>query len=240
MYKHCDIESLVCDACEFAKHTRTSYPMSNRRSAAPFVTVHSDVWGPSRITSRAGYKWFVTFIDCYSGVTWVYLMQSKNEVFSCFKEFHKMVSTQFDTKVRVLRSDNGTEYMDGAFQNYLRENGIVHQTTCVNTPAQNGVAERKNRHLLEVARALLLARDVPKFHWGDAVLTAAYLINRMSLPSCDHKAPVELLLGEITFRVLPKVFGSVCFVHEHRRTIEKLDPRALKCIFIGYSATQKG
>ncbi|KAJ7946112.1 Retrovirus-related Pol polyprotein from transposon TNT 1-94 [Quillaja saponaria] len=177
LIKQCTMSNLTCDACEFAKHTRSSYPPQNIKSTSPFVLIHSDVWGPSRAVSVSGYRWFVTFIDCYSRTTWVYLMRTKNEVFQCFQMFHKLICTQFDAKVKVLRSDNGTEYSEGSFQKYLCDHGILHQTSCVNTPAQNGVAERKNRHLLEVARSLMFTMNVPKTYWGDAVLSAAYLIN---------------------------------------------------------------
>ncbi|KAJ7954402.1 Retrovirus-related Pol polyprotein from transposon TNT 1-94 [Quillaja saponaria] len=240
LLKHCTMNNLLCDACEFAKHKRASYPLLNNKSTTPFALIHSDVWGPSRVVSLSGYKWFVTFIDCFSRTTWVYLLRAKNEVFTCFQMFHKLVCTQFDGKVKILRSDNGTEYTEGNFQKYLRDHGIMHQTSCVDTSAQNGTAERKNRHLLEVARSLMFTMNVPKAYWGDAVLSAAYLINRMSLRTLDFNTPLDVLQGNCSFVVHPKVFGCVCFVHEHGKNISKLDHRALKCIFIGYSATQKG
>ncbi|KAJ7968090.1 Retrovirus-related Pol polyprotein from transposon TNT 1-94 [Quillaja saponaria] len=240
LLKHCTMNNLLCDACEFAKHKRASYLLLNNKSTTPFALIHSDVWGPSRVVSLSGYKWFVTFIDCFSRTTWVYLLRAKNEVFTCFQMFHKLVCTQFDGKVKILRSDNGTEYTEGDFQKYLRDHGIMHQTSCVDTSAQNGIAERKNRHLLEVARSLMFTMNVPKAYWGDAVLSAAYLINRMSLRTLDFNTPLDVLQGNCSFVVPPKVFGCVCFVHEHGKNISKLDHRALKCIFIGYSATQKG
>ena len=153
--KQCSRSQFLCEACELAKHKRSFYAPVNHRSDSPFMVIHSDVWGPSPVTSLSGYRWFVTFIDCYSRVTWVYLLKAKNEVFSCFKSFHQMVRTQFDANVKVLRSDNGTEYIDGTFRAYLNDYGILFQTSCVGTPQQNGVAERKNRHLAEVARSLL-------------------------------------------------------------------------------------
>jgi len=83
------------------------------------------------------------------------MMKNKNEVIRCFQDFHKMVSTQFGKKVHILRSDNGTEYINKEFAMYLSGKGMFHQTTCPGTPSQNGVVERKNRHLLEVARSLM-------------------------------------------------------------------------------------
>ena len=134
----------------------------------------------------------------------------------------------------------GTEYVNQEFEHFLVSNGIEHQTTCVNTPEQNGVAERKNRHLLEVARSLMFTMNAPKFLWGEAVKTATYLINRMPLRVLDNKSPAELLLNSNDFIVAPKVFGCVCFVYDYRNDVRKLDPRAVKCVFVGYSPTQKG
>jgi hypothetical protein len=168
-------------------------------------------------------------------------LKSKSEVFSCFKSFHAMVHTQFNMRIKILRSDNGTEYIDKSFRAFLDENGILFQTTCVDTPQQNGVAERKNRHLAEVARSLLFTMNVPKYLWGEAILTAAYLINRMPSSVLNFKTPLECLPSVFrTTTLLPRVFGCVCFVHAPHPSGGKLGPKAHKCVFIGYSPTQKG
>jgi GAG-pre-integrase domain len=98
LYSRCNKAKLVCDACEFAKHTRTMYPFFGNRSSFCFDIVHSDVWGPSRVASPSGSRWFVTFIDCHSQMTWLYLLKRNDEVLECFKGFHKMVETQFKKK----------------------------------------------------------------------------------------------------------------------------------------------
>ena len=100
-------------------------------------------------------------------------MKNKSDVFACFKDFHKGVQTQYGVVVKVLRSDNGTEYTNTVFREYLSSQGIQHQTTCPYTPEQNGVAERKNMHLLETARSMMISMNVPKYLWGQAILTAA-------------------------------------------------------------------
>jgi len=100
-------QRLVCDACEFGKHTRTSYVTRGLRSESPFMLVHSDVW-TSPVVSVSGVKYFVSFIDCYSRMTWLYLMKHKNEVLDCFKDFCAYVKNQFNTHVKIIRSDNGT------------------------------------------------------------------------------------------------------------------------------------
>jgi hypothetical protein len=234
-----DRSKLKCDACEYAKHTRTSYVSKGIRSISPFVLVHSDVW-TCPVVSISGAKYFVTFIDCYSRMTWIYLMRHKDEVFPCFKKFYALVQNQFNVQIQAIRTDNGTEYVNKIFGAFMSEQGILHQTSCPDTPQQNGVAERKNHHILEVARALMFTMNVPKFLWSEAVLTATYLINRTPLRVTGMKSPCELILKDNTFVVPPKLFGCTCFVRDHRSSVSKLDPRALKCIFLGYSSGQRG
>uniref|UniRef100_A0A2N9I636 Integrase catalytic domain-containing protein n=1 Tax=Fagus sylvatica TaxID=28930 RepID=A0A2N9I636_FAGSY len=235
-------EAQIC--CLLAKHHRTSFHPSFNKSSVPFSIIHSDVWGPSRVTNRSNTKWFVSFIDDCTRVSWVYLLKEKSEVISIFQSFHQMILTQFNTRVQVLRSDNGGEYFKKELSAYFHAYGIIHQTSCVDTPQQNGVAERKNRHLLEVARSLMFAMNVPKSFWGDAVLTAAYLINRMPSKVLQFQTPLQSLSKTHSLPTLlqipPKVFGCVCYVHIHKQHRSKLDPRAQKCIFLGYSTTQKG
>jgi transposase InsO family protein/uncharacterized membrane protein YgcG len=234
-----DKSKLCCDACEFAKHTRSSYVAKGIRSISPFVLIHSDV-RTCPVVSIGGMKYFVTFIDCHSRMTWVYLMRHKDEVFRCFKTFYALVETQFSVKIQALRSDNGTEYVNKDMGSFMSDKGILHQTSCPDTPPQNGVAERKIRHLLEVARALLFTMNVPKFMWSEAVMMATFLINRTPSRVTGMKSPCELIFTENKFPVPPKVFGCVCFVRDHRPSVNKLDPRAVKCIFIGYSSGQRG
>ncbi|KAL6328004.1 hypothetical protein AAG906_031348 [Vitis piasezkii] len=128
---------------------------------------------------------------------------------------------------------------------FLAQEGIVHLSSCVDTPQQNGIAERKNRHLLEVARSLMFSMNVPKLFWGQAVLTAAYLINRMPSRVLKFQTPCQILLKSFpTTRLIstvpPKIFGCSVFVHINQQHRSKLDPRSLKCIFLGYSSNQKG
>lgn len=121
------------------------------------------------------------------------------------------------------------------------QHGILHESSCVYTPAQNGVAERKNRHLLEVARALLFQMTVPKPFWADAVSTACFLINRMPCVVLGGNYPYSVLFPtKPLFPIDPKIFGSTCFVRDTQPSITKLDPKSLKCVFLGYSRIQKG
>ncbi|RVX14302.1 Retrovirus-related Pol polyprotein from transposon TNT 1-94 [Vitis vinifera] len=178
------------EICQFAKHTRTVYPQIPYKPSTVFSLVHSDVWGPSRIKNISGTRWFVTFVDDHTRVTWVFLMKEKSEVGHIFQTFNRMVQNQFNSKIQVLKSDNAKEYFTSSLSTYLQNHGIIHISSCVDTPQQNGVAERKNRHLLEVARCLMFSSNVPNYFWGEAILTATYLINQSPNPS--QFAPTEL------------------------------------------------
>ncbi|RVW98483.1 Retrovirus-related Pol polyprotein from transposon RE1 [Vitis vinifera] len=187
---------------------------------------------------QLGSRWFVTFVDDHTRVTWVFLMKKKSEVKEIFENFNNMVQTQFQAKIQVLRTDNAREYYHNILGSYLLENGIVHQSSCIDTPQKNGVAERKNRHLMEVARSLMIASNVPKQLWGEAVLTETYLINRMPSRILQFKTPCQILLAaypsaQIISSIPIKVFGCTAFVHIHKSQRSKLDPTATKCIFLG-------
>ncbi|RDX95883.1 hypothetical protein CR513_21525, partial [Mucuna pruriens] len=140
-----------------------------------FSIVHSDIWGPSRVTSF-GFNYFVTFIDEYSRCTWVYLMKERSELLSILM-FSKLVENQFGKTIKILRSDNAKEYFSSELNSYLSSKEILHQSTCPHTPQQNGIAKRKNKHLVETISTLLLSANVPTNHWGEVILIACFLIN---------------------------------------------------------------
>ena len=177
-------------------------------------------------------------------MTWVCLMKSKSEVNLLFQNFHKMVCSQYNAQVQVLRSDNGGEYLSFELKRYLEAHRTLHQTTCSDTPQQNGVAERKNRHLLEVVCASLIEAHMPLSFWGHALTSAAYLIKRVPSSTIDFWTPsqalIEAIVAPVGPNLPPHVFGCVAFVHLHKRQCNKLTPRALRCVFLGYAAYQKG
>ncbi len=122
----------------------------------------------------------------------VYPIKSKWDCFSCFCSFRNKVETQTGRKIRAIRSDGGGEYMSDQFKNFLEKNGIHHQQTCAYTPQQNGVAERMNRTLKDLIRAMLKHKNVPTEFWAEALVTAAYVRNRVtsrSLPKNTNTFP---------------------------------------------------
>ena len=151
------LSSLECKSCQLRKHTHVLFPKRlDPRIKSPFKLIHTEVWGPSRSTSTLGFRYFVTFINDYSQCTWLFLMKTRSELFSIFQKFHAKIRTQFNTSIRILRSDNANEYFSTSFSSFMSSHGILHQSSCAYTPQQNGVVECKNRHLVETAHTLLL------------------------------------------------------------------------------------
>ena len=136
--------------CKLGKSKSLSFSFPSSHAESCFDLIHSDVWGITPIISHAKYKYFVTFIDDYNKYIWIYFLHSKSEVFFVFQKFVAYVETQFSSRIKVLRSYSGGEYMSHEFQDFLQNKGIVSQCSCPYTPQQNGVVEHKNLQLLDV------------------------------------------------------------------------------------------
>jgi hypothetical protein len=238
------VSELKCPTCIVAKSHCTSYLPSLNKSIAPFALVHSDLWGPSPTSIVSGVRWFVIFVDDCTHMTWLYLMKNKDEVFSIFQSFHSMIHTQFSATLRVICSDNGGKFVNQRFRTYFDNHGLIHEMSCPQTPQQNGVAEQKNRHILETARALLHGNHVPTRFWPDAVSTTVHLLNRLPSKVLQFQTPLQVLASHVslntTLMLPPRVFGCVAYVHLHKNQRSKLDPCALRCLFLGYAVHQKG
>jgi len=154
-------EAIKCETCIRAKNHRVIFPPNNNRVNYAFSLVHSNVWGPAFNSHNNQFQYFVLFVDDFSCMTWVYFLKYKSEVLDKFYAFYQMIHTQFGKKIQVLRSNNGGEFVNKSMQEFLRENDLIHQTSCPNTPQENGLAERKNRKLLEMTRAMTFDAQVP-------------------------------------------------------------------------------
>ena len=117
--------------------------------------MHSDVCGPMHTPSMSGNRYFLTFIDDYSRMCWIYLLRSKADVFFVFKKFKAMVELQSGYSLKRLRTDRGGEFTSNEFNEFCSSLGMERQLTVAYTPQQNGVAERKNRTVVEMARCML-------------------------------------------------------------------------------------
>jgi Pol polyprotein/integrase-like protein/gag-pre-integrase-like protein len=152
-----------CTICPMAKQTRSNFPRHTIKTVEVFQLLHVDIWGPIKYESRIKCNSFITIVDDYSRYTWIFLIKNKSEFLSIFTQFYEHVFTQFNKKIKCIRSDNAKELASGETLSFFNSKGIISQTTCVNTPQQNGVVERKHRHLLEVARALHFQSKLPNW-----------------------------------------------------------------------------
>ena len=178
--------------------------------------------------------------DC-TRCTWVYLLKHKSKAQKNFIQFHAMVNTQFSHGIKQVRSDNGLEFTTtGPMFAFFSLNSITHQTSCVDTPQQNGIVECKHRPLLEVARALRFQANLLIKFWGECVLTAAYLINYTPTPKLSRKSPYEMLFSKPPSYSHLRVFGCLCYVHDKNRSKDKFASCSKPCIFIGYLMGKKG
>lgn len=163
---------ICCSSCKFcisAKMHKLPLNKHEIQSTSMLQIVHSDVWGPTPISSLFGYNYYVVFIDDFTHFTWFFLLKQKSEVFTVFKHFKNLVENQYSAKIKVLRSDNGGEYFNSQFQDFCSEHGILHQTSCPHTPSQNGVFERKHRHLVKTGLTLLYQFHLPLNYWSYAL-----------------------------------------------------------------------
>ncbi|GJS58260.1 putative RNA-directed DNA polymerase [Tanacetum coccineum] len=180
-----------CEICHKAKQTKEPFPISDHKTSNLGDLVHLDVWGHYKVRSRDGFKYFLTVVDDYTRAVWVFLMQSKTEVFDNISEFYNLIKNQFNKSIKIFRSDNGTEFVNKKFETFVKSNGIIHQTSNSYTLQQNGVAERKHRHLLNTTRALMVQGGLPLNMWPESVLTATYLINKLPTTVLSGKSPYE-------------------------------------------------
>lgn len=197
--------------------------------------MHCDLWGSYRTLSYCGASYFLTIVDDYSRAVWIYLLVDKSEAPRMFKMFLVHVERQFNKHVKMVRSDNGTEFT--CMKNFFLENGIIFQTSCVGTPQQNGRVERKHQHILNVGRALRFQGHLPIKFWGEYILTAGYLINRTPSSILKGKTPYEMLYGKPPTYHHLRTLGCLCFAHN--KTKDKFDSRSRRCVFLGYPCGKK-
>src|SRR6266480_600345 len=228
-----DFESFdTCEACLMGKMAKTPFTGYVERASDLLEIIHTDVCGPMSIPARGGFHYFITFTDDLSRYGYIYLMRQKSETFEKFKEFQNEVENHRNKKIKFLRSDRGGEYLSYEFSNHLRECGIVPQLTPPGTPQRNGVSERRNRTLLDMVRSMMSLTDLPLSFWGYALETAAFTLNRAPSKSVET-TPHELWFGKKPKLSFLKVWG--CDAYVKRLLPDKLEPKAEKCVFIGYS-----
>jgi transposase InsO family protein len=233
-----EIPNKICDGCLIGKQSRNAFNKSMpMRSSNVLEVVHSDVCGPFDENSLGGNRYFVTFVDEYSRKMWIYLLKAKDEVFDVFKNFKVLVENQSGKKLKILRTDGGGEYTSKNFELFCVNNGVEHEVIAPYTPQHNGLAERRNRTILDMARCMVKHRNLPKTFWGEAVSTAVHILNRSPTKKLNHKVPEEVWSGKKPSVSHFKVFGSLCHKHVPEAKRKKLDDRSEPMILVGYHVT---
>lgn len=238
-YDDDDSDIKKCEICASGKQNRAPFAKSNSESTRILELIHTDVMGPMETQSIGKAKYILTFIDDYSRKVFCYFIKAKSEVFDKFVEFKSLVENQADCKIKVVRSDNGGEYVSERFDRFFKKHGIQHQTSAAYTPQQNGRAERMNRTLVEKARCLLFDADLPKTYWAEAVNMAVYITNR-TLSSATGKVPDEMFFKKKIDISNLKIFGSSVMVHIPKEKRLKWDKKSSKHLFVGYDDDTKG
>ncbi|KAG8475448.1 hypothetical protein CXB51_032200 [Gossypium anomalum] len=226
-----------CEHCVFGKQKRVRFTRGIHNTKETLEYIHSDLWGPSRVPSRGGANYMLTFIDDFSRKVWAFFLKQKSDVFSAFKSWKIMIEKQTGKQIKYLRTDNGLEFCSDKFNRLCKSEGIVRHLTVRHTPQQNGVAERMNRTIMEKVRCMLSDANLPKSFWAEAASTACFLINQSPSVAIEKKTPQEVWSGNPANYSDLKIFGCPAYAHVNNG---KLEPRSIKCVFLGYKAGVKG
>ena len=228
----------VCEFCMAGKQPRNSFQSSlAMRASAVLEVVHSDICGPFEVQSLGGNKYFITFVDEFSRMLWVFLIKYKSEALEMFEKFKTAAERQSGKLLKILRTDGGGEYTSKEFEAFCVKHGISHEVTAPYTPQHNGLAERRNRTLLNMVRSMIKEKSLPQNFWGEAVTTAAYILNKCPTKRLKEKVPEEVWLGKRPAVSHLKVFGSLCFKHVPDQRRRKLEDKSKPMILIGYHPT---
>ena len=228
----------TCSACLSAKSKQLPFYSSQSQIKAPLELIFSDLWGPSPICSRTGNKYYISCLDAYSRYTWLFPISHKNDAYSIFIQFQKYVERYFNCKIKTVQSDWGGEFR--SLSKFFEKCGIGHRLSCPHTHQQNGAVERKHRHIIETGLALLYHASIPFRFWDDAFQTACCLINRLPTFTLHNHSPFEKLFSSSPDSSLLKIFGCACWPNLRPYNSNKLQPRSLQCVFLGYRLRHKG
>lgn len=222
-----------CKVCVMGKQTRVSYKAQGKKNNELLGLIHTDVNGPMPVESIGGHRYFVSFIDDYSKKVFLYPIKLKSEVYDKMVHFKNLVENQLGKKIKAVKSDNGTEFVNKQMEELFTKSGIIHQKTIPYTPQQNGVVERYNRTIMERVRCMLLDAKLNDDFWAEAAQTAVYLLNAIPKGN-DLKSANELWDGkQIDLKKL-RLFGETAMIHVPKEKRKKLDDKSEEGIFLGY------
>ncbi|GJV45393.1 putative ribonuclease H-like domain-containing protein, partial [Tanacetum coccineum] len=230
-----------CVACNKGKQHKASY---KHISAVRLITetlqlLHMDLFGPTNIRSIDQKYYSLVVTDDFSRFSWTFFLGTKDETFYVLKEFIALIENQLNKKVKGIRCDNGTEFKNAKLIELCGEKGIKRDYSNPRTPQQNGVAERKNRTLIEAARTMLADSKLPTMFWTEAVSTACYVLNRVSITNPHNKTPYQLLSGKVPQIGHLKPFGCQVTILNTSDHLGKFEGKADDGYLVGYAPNSK-
>ncbi|CAI7775821.1 unnamed protein product [Closterium sp. NIES-53] len=235
-------EVLGCPTCMQAKFTRYPFSSSEATAKAPLDEVVMDVVPPLKL-GAAGAEYFLTIVNVYTWMTWVYVLSKKSDVAETVKtDWLPMVERQQDRLVKAIRTDRGGEFLSKEFSLWLKKNGIRHSLTMPYSPAMNGIAERANRTITETVRGLLIEARLPDYFWPDAVRSACVAKNIALIHVGAEKwVPYVEWIGRKPKVDMLRVFGCMCMalMPKHLRH-NKLAAKAIWAVHLGMAQNSKG
>ncbi|GJX36822.1 retrovirus-related pol polyprotein from transposon TNT 1-94, partial [Tanacetum coccineum] len=205
----------------------------------PLFMLYMDLFGPTFVSSLMHKKYCLVVTDDYSRFTWVFFLTTKDETSEILKNFIKEIENLVDKKVKIIRCDNGTEFKNKVMDDFCREKGIRREYSIARTPQQNGVAERRNRTLIEAARTMLADSKLPTTFWAEAVSTACYVQNRVLVVKPHNKTPYELFRGYKPALSFIRPFGCHVTILYTLDNLGKFDGKSDECFFVRYSLSSK-
>ncbi|GJR03433.1 putative ribonuclease H-like domain-containing protein [Tanacetum coccineum] len=230
----------TCVACLKGKQHKASCKSKVQNSITqPLFMLHMDLFGPNFVSSLMNRKYCLVVTDDYSRFTWVFFLASKDETSGILKSFINEIENLVDKKVKIIRCDNRTEFKNRVMNEFCEQKGIKREYSIARTPQQNGVAERRNRTLIEAARTMLADSKLPTTFWAEAVNTACYVQNRVIIVKPHNKTPYELFRGRTPALSFMRPFGCHVSILNTLDHLGKFDGKSDDGFFVGYSLTSK-
>ena len=224
----------ICSSCLLGKQARHAFPQATSyRATRRLELLHGDLCGPITPNTFSGNRYVFVVIDDHSRYMWTMLLKNKNDAFEKFKKLKGVVEQETEEKIITFRTDRGGEFVSSEFRYFCETSGIKRHLTAPYTPQQNGVVERRNRTLMEMARSILKHMHMPNCFWGEAVRHATYLINRIATRSLDNKTPYEVYRGRKPNLSHLRIFGCIGYAKTEKAGLKKLDDRSRMLVHLG-------
>jgi len=224
-----------CEPCLEGKQTcKVICKITMTRAEHMLGRMHTDICGPLPVHLHRGYRYFITFINDSSRFASVSPLREKSEVGKLLKTFISQVELETSQKVKILRSDEGGEYIASHIKDFLEQCGIKHEITTPDTPQRNRVTERLNWTLLNRTRAMLADAALPKSYWLEALNYATHLHN-LSPSHSVSSTPTQQYMGNVPDVSQLHTFSCIAYAHIPEKSHNKLSAHSLSCIFLGFS-----